>query len=338
MKIYSVAVASLAFLVLMQLLSKPFVSAREININTQQQPTELVEDNLNPSSMSWGGGELPREAATDIKDALVGTPVGRVVIDRNTFGGGIPELGPFPGTGVLITVWGSKIEGCFVEAFYQLAPAGTSVNMDSVTPTLLEIGVGGQAIELPPQQLTASRSFVRNYTYIRNNIRYGAQWGMTRNLFRMDATIANILANAPTGRVRGRLTLASGERIIFSIDEATVASWRQVYAFNPTCVSPQIAQSQQQLADRPLVNACRAYRNQAAQIAALNWLQSQVPQQLRAEFARRWRVSTQVNVRPVTLVEACSTYKNVRSQNVALDWLQGKLTAEALNSFIGQWQ
>jgi hypothetical protein len=217
---------------------------------SKQNTAQVLEDQLNPESMRWAGQGLPLNKAANIVDTLTSQPVGRVIIDRNAVtttaqgGAGIIDLFgssiPQPGRGMVVSVWGSKIEGCFVEVYLQQAPATGRLDQPAMTPTLLEMGVNGQVIQLPPQRNATPKFASREYTYVGpGNVQYRSIWYGNRTLFAIDANIANILASATAAETRARLTLANGETVLIRLEKTTAEGWKQAYGFNPNCQSPK---------------------------------------------------------------------------------------------------
>jgi hypothetical protein len=251
---------------------------------SKKDPPKVLEDQLNPENMNWAGEGLPLNKVANIVDTLTSQPVGTVIIDRNAvttsaqgapltpnlLGSSVPE----PGLGIAVSVWGSKIEGCFVEVYLQLAPANGRIDQQSLTPTLLEMGVNGQVIQLPARTNATPKFSNKAYTYYGPGMAmYRSIWYGNRTLFSIDATIVNILINAPAVETRARLTLATGETVLIRLDKRIAGGWKEAFAFNPTCRSTRAIQPQPALAASPLVNALNPYRNSPAQHPAVQgWL------------------------------------------------------------------
>ncbi|MFM2060445.1 MAG: hypothetical protein RLZZ507_115 [Cyanobacteriota bacterium] len=214
----------------------------------------IYEDELTTTrGLRWGAPGLPYNEAADIKDSLVDTVLGKVVPDRHGIGASSlglfgPFQGPQYGRLVFVSLWGSKIEGCFVEMIIQYSPSDGQANANEIVPKLLEVGIGSQAIALPPQANT-QKSFSQGYSYEieREKRKYivNSTWYMTRNTFALDSNIASILSNAPVKQTRARLTLANGETMIIPIGEGTVKKWKEAYSFNPYCTNLNQPQPQQ---------------------------------------------------------------------------------------------
>ncbi|WP_207714060.1 hypothetical protein [Scytonema sp. UIC 10036] len=244
----------------------------------QQAEASIEEDLLNTvSGFKWGGVKgWSYSKVVEIKDGLVGTVVGKVVLDRHgdekVSVGEVnnvldiplnfikrPFASPLPGRWVVVSLWGSKIDGCFSELIFQIAPSGNTTSeaiAPALVPKVLELGVNNQIIELVPQPTTKERSFSQNYTYTENKIERSSTWYMARNLFRIDSNIANILSNASGKEIRARITFANGESFIFPIGEKTVKRWKDAYSFNPSCTNlrqtqPVAEQPQQPIASAP---------------------------------------------------------------------------------------
>lgn len=210
----------------------------------------ITEDALNSGGgVRWGGRGWPFSELTAIEETLVGSPVGRIVLDRHGVGSGTSSFSwigsrfsaPDPGRTVFISAWGSKYEGCFVELIVQRAPVTPPLDASAVIPVQLDIGVNGQVI-----QLTANANdgdaFQNNYTYTNyedgESVEYSSTWYMGRQVFPLDATIAQLLGNAPAEEVRTRVTFANDTAEIYRIGDETVRRWQGAYSFNRNCQSP----------------------------------------------------------------------------------------------------
>jgi hypothetical protein len=243
----------------------------------KERKSAVFEDELNSAGgVKWGGPSLPFREAVDIKDSLVETPVGKITADRHSMGSRSLLFGPYafpnPGQMVFISLWGSKIEGCFAEIIVQIAPPNNiEFDAKSLIPTKLEVGAGGQQIELSPQSSTAPIIHEFSYTYYatRNglDIKVPAKWYMTRNLFAMDAEIVNLLSSVPAKESRARLTLSNGEKLLIPIQKETVAAWKSAYSFNPTCQNPEVVAHKQSLksSNNPLFLAFESYSGSSQQ-------------------------------------------------------------------------
>ncbi|ACK70084.1 conserved hypothetical protein [Gloeothece citriformis PCC 7424] len=190
---------------------------------------------------SWGGQNWPASKILQIKDSLVDAPVGRIVVDKHgeqECSGLIcfknPFLGPFPGRSVFISLWGSKVEGCFAEIILQQAPQ-RSLNIQNMIPTQLDIGVGDKIVSLPVQKETEPEGATINYQYTQNQTTYSSTWYTVRQYFVVDETAAKVLSNAPTEKLKARIRLNNKDSIIFPIGVETVKRWKQAYSFNPLC-------------------------------------------------------------------------------------------------------
>ena len=209
----------------------------------------IAEDSLNSGGgVRWGGRGWPFSELTAIEETLVGSTVGRIVLDRHGVGSGSSSFAwlasrfsaPDPGRTVFISAWGSKYEGCFVELIVQRAPITPPLESSAVIPVQLDIGVNGQVI-----QLTANASdgdaFQENYTYSNyedgESVEYSSTWYMGRQVFPIDANIAQILGDAPAEEVRTRVTFANDTAEIYKIGDETVRRWQGAYSFNRNCQS-----------------------------------------------------------------------------------------------------
>jgi hypothetical protein len=223
------------------LLSVNFNSA----IAQETSEASLAEDDLGTKSgVSWGGGDWPYSKTVEIKDSLVNAPVGKVVLDKHgiddSSGSWLykePFSSPEPGKSVFISLWGSKIEGCFTELIVQIAPK-QQMAPESIVPKLIELGINGQIVQITPQK-TGAKIGSFNYTYTENNRNYSATWYMSRHLFKMDGTIANILASAPSEEVKARVTFVNDDTTVIPIGKGTVERWKSAYSFNPSCKRPK---------------------------------------------------------------------------------------------------
>lgn len=210
----------------------------------------IYEDNLTTTQgLQWGGKKLPFKKTVDIRESLVDTPLGKVTADRHLVGNDLDgsifgrSRKPAPGRSAFISLWGSKIEGCFVEMIIQHAPAQGRVDPTAIVPTLLELGIGGQLVELPPQSASQPKVFSQDYTntsFFGNKTTSGT-WYMTRNIFVVDSGIASLLSQAPLKETRARLTLSNGSKILIPIDKKTVSNWKTAYSYNPACQDPNAA-------------------------------------------------------------------------------------------------
>jgi hypothetical protein len=337
----------------------PFLLA-SINLGEAIQPAfadkedgAIYEDKLTTGDgLRWGGPSLPYRKAVDIKDSLVNLTLGKVTADRSSEGGEGTKLsdllfGPYnsptQGRTVVISLWGSKLEGCFLEMVVQHVPMGDRIDTESIFPKLLEMGIGSQLIELPPQSSVKPKVFSQEYSYTVGSEAtkrlISGTWYMTRTLFLVDAGIADILRNAPPAEVRARLTMQNGSKILVPIKKETVASWKKAYSFNPTCQNPEIAARQRELANKPLLRAFNEYTGTPSQDAAFYWLEKQIQPVTLIEFAKRWRGETASGKRqPLRLANAGKFYKHLPNQDEALEWLQSQLTPTASSLFAKKWK
>jgi hypothetical protein len=216
--------------------------------------TELSEDKLNTDkSLSWGGQGLPFNDVVTVRDALVNSIVGKLVIDRHGeedkeqqtgLLGGLfnavairdPFAGPNPGRLTIVTLWGSKEEGCFVKAMVHNAPKNTSQNAQSFVPMRMEVGVGDRVIKLTPATKSVPKTASGTYTYtLSNNSKATAPYYFAENTFAINAKVADILRNAPASEAKVRLTFANGDTKVFPIGAPNVSRWRDTYGYNPNC-------------------------------------------------------------------------------------------------------
>ena len=211
----------------------------------------ICEDDLTTrTGLRWGGSrKLPFKRVVDIRECLVDTHLGKVTAGRHgkssfqiseIFG----QKQPFPGERYFISLWGSKIEGCFVEMVVQDAPVNGQINLPGIVPKFLDLGVGGELIQLPAQvSEDKTKVFQSDYVYTQYvsgaNRDYTSTWFMTRNLFAIDSQVLEFLRNAPEGEVRARLTFADDSSQLLKISQETVKSWDEAFGFNPTCEAPE---------------------------------------------------------------------------------------------------
>ena len=126
----------------------------------------------------------------------------------------------------------------------QDAPVNGEVDVKSIVATKLDLGIGGQPIQLPAEVSdSTTKSFRQDYTYVQfvsgANQTYSSSWYMTRNIFWIDSQVLTFLRNAPTGEVKARLTFADNSTQLFTIQPETVKSWDAAFGFNPTCQAPE---------------------------------------------------------------------------------------------------
>jgi len=206
----------------------------------------VSEDDLNTvNGVPWNGKNYAYSKVLDIKDSLVNTPVGRIVLDRHSQGGtDLFGSSPRPGRTVYISGWGSKIEGCFAELIIQYAPKD-NFDPSGIAPTVIEIGAGDKIVRLLPQNRPA-KIWTTNYTYEEStfdgtrtvSVTKNGTWYMGRQLFIVDAEQAEILSQTPNKKTNARITFNNGNTLIFPIGAGTVSRWKQAYGFNPTCQPP----------------------------------------------------------------------------------------------------
>lgn len=206
--------------------------------DSEALPTIAEDDLSTTGGLPWGGRNWTYSEPVEIQDGLVGTPVGKVVFDRHGVDKSNTSLlfkRPFsairPGKSVFITLWGSKIEGCFAEMIVQIAPK-EEIPPETITPTLLELGIGGQILQIQPQQDASFRSY--EYTYTEDKSERRAIWYMVRQLFPVDGAVAAVLSNAEPQDIKARVNFGDNSLIV-PLGEETVKSWKDAYAFNPSC-------------------------------------------------------------------------------------------------------
>jgi hypothetical protein len=213
---------------------------------------EISEDKLNTEkSLQWGGAGLPFNELVTVRDSLVNSTVGKLVIDRHGEDNGTEEntgilsglfnaltvrapfAGPNPGRMTIVTLWGSKEEGCFVKAMIHNAPK--SNGSESLVPVKMEVGVGTQVVKLTPVSKSLPKTANGTYTYTTDKIERTGQVYFTENTFAVNAKVADLLRNAPSGDAKIRLTFDNGDTKVFAVGQKNVAQWRESYAYNSTC-------------------------------------------------------------------------------------------------------
>ncbi|MFM5942438.1 MAG: hypothetical protein ACKO9G_03480, partial [Dolichospermum sp.] len=180
---------------------------------------------------------------------LVDAVLGKVVIDRHgegptnfssIFTGSGSFSSPFPGRFIVVSFWGSKIEGCFVKIVIQSSPKGGQVELKQLVPKTIQLGLNNQILELSRNEATKVRPFKGDYTYTDSEnakqINRSSTWYMTDTSFAIDGTAANLLKNAPKKEIRMRLVFENGDTRIVPIGKGTVEKWSETYGFNPACV------------------------------------------------------------------------------------------------------
>jgi len=214
--------------------------------------TVIEEDKLNTNKgIYWAGSGFPFSQVAIIKDTLVDAPLGKVVIDRHgegptdlssisLFTGTGPFSRPFPGRFVVVSLWGSKIEGCFVKMVIQSSPNDGQAEVKQLVPKTIQLGLNNQILELSRNESTKVRLFKGDYSYTvsRNGkeINSYSTWYMTDTSFAIDGTAANLLKNAPQKEIRMRLVFENGDTRIVPIGKGTVENWSETYGFNSACV------------------------------------------------------------------------------------------------------
>ncbi|MBD2363421.1 hypothetical protein H6G36_19870 [Anabaena minutissima FACHB-250] len=217
--------------------------------NSAIAQTTIDEDKLDSvNGMRWGGNGLPFDKVVDIKDALVNTPLGKVVIDRH---GEDPQgvlfkepfASPSPGKFVVVSLWGSKIEGCFVKLVVQSAPNDGKAELTEISPKMIELGIGEQILQLTRSPNMKVRGFQGNYTYTvyenKRNVQRSSTWYMSDTLFDISPDAANLLRTAPAKEIKARLTFDNGDTKIIPIGSSNVKRWQDSFGFNSSCTAPK---------------------------------------------------------------------------------------------------
>jgi hypothetical protein len=228
------------------------ISALTLSLSHQAlAKTEVTEDQLNTEkSLKWGGEGLPFNEVVTVRDALVNSVVGKLVIDRhgedigtsdnsgmlsglfNAMTIRAPFAGPRPGRMTIVTLWGSKEEGCFVKAMIHDAPRSGTTNF---VPVRMEVGIGTQVIKLTPVAKSTPSTASGSYTYNDGQVDRSGNVFFSANTFAVNAKVADLLRNAPAGDAKVRITSQSGDTKVFSIGAKNVAQWRDSYGYNANC-------------------------------------------------------------------------------------------------------
>jgi hypothetical protein len=239
-------------------LSTLIVLGLALTVNNQALAVvELSEDQLNTEkNLKWGGEGLPFNEVVTVRDALVNSIVGKLVIDRHGEDNGLtdnsgflsgflnaltvraPFAGPRPGRMTIVTLWGSKEEGCFVKALVHNSPRGSGENSENFVPTKMEVGLGTQVVKLSPVAKAEPKMASGRYTYTDDkSSERTASFYFTENTFAVNAKVADLLRNAPAGDAKIRITFAGGDTKIFPVGQKNVAQWRDSYGYNSSCQS-----------------------------------------------------------------------------------------------------
>jgi hypothetical protein len=233
-------------------LATAVISGLTLSLNHQAlAKTEVTEDQLNTEkSLRWGGEGLPFNEVVTVRDSLVNSVVGKLVIDRHGEDIGAadnsgllsglfnavairnPFIGPSPGRMTIVTMWGSKEEGCFVKAMIHDAPRSGGTNF---VPVRMEVGIGTQVIKLTPVSKSTPSTASGKYTYSDGQIERTSSMFFSANTFAVNAKVADLLRNAPAGNAKVRITSQSGDTKVFEIGAKNVAQWRDSYGYNANC-------------------------------------------------------------------------------------------------------
>lgn len=216
--------------------------------------TELPEEKLSTEkSLRWGAEGLPFDEVVNIRNSLINVPVGKIVIDRHGEDNGPEErtgllsgvfnavtirdpfAGPRPGRLTIVTLWGSKEDGCSVKAIVHNAPKGNGGSAQGFVPMQMEVGVGTKIVKLKPIVQSNPQIASGTYKYTENNREQTAPFYFADNTFAIDAKVAELFRNAPPGDARVRITFNNGQTKIFPIGSKNVARWRDAYSYNKTC-------------------------------------------------------------------------------------------------------
>ena len=221
-------------------------------LSNEVKTVNLQEDALTTiRGLPWAAPKWPYNRVVNI-EKFGGEIVGRAVLDRHGEQAPIDNVlikDPFgefyglkPVSLVFVSQWGSKQAGCYAEMLVQVAPpppANLSAEdaLQLLVPTLIEVAVGnGRVVELKPQKVQP-KVFQGEYTYQdnRNQQRYRSNWYMARNIFAVNASQAEMLRTAQSGKATLRVSFGDGNAYQFPIGKGTVSLWKEVYDYNPTC-------------------------------------------------------------------------------------------------------
>ena len=232
------------------LLSKPlllmlgFISLGLFQLTPPRVTAQIVEETLDKDELEidenlpWGIKKWPYSKVVEVQD-LAKSAYGRIVIDRYGIDESIsPIKQPFsrikPGKLVFASIWGSSLDGCYVETIIQAAPKN-DIEPEATLPTLLEVGIDGEIIELVPRVANTEIISYR-YNYLDgNSSQQNGVWHMNHRIFDIDSAQANKLMNAPIEDMKARFHFGSSKTIAFTIGADTVERWQDVYSFNSSC-------------------------------------------------------------------------------------------------------
>lgn len=236
------------------LLSTLLITGLVLNTTKPATAGEISEEKLNTErSLKWGGEGLPLDDVLTVRDPLVNSIVGKVTIDRHGEDNSTEEntgflsnifnaitirdpSTPKPGRMAIVTLWGSKEEGCFVTASIHNAPKNND-SANDIVPVKMEIGLGTQVVKLTPVPRSTPKTASGNYTYNDGKNEMSATRYFSENTFAINGKVADLFRNAPKGNARVRITFANGSTKIFPIGEKNVARWKEIYSYNPTCTA-----------------------------------------------------------------------------------------------------
>ncbi len=232
------------------LISKPFlftvavIGSIFMQFTTQSSTAQVAEETLEKddlaidSSLPWGVKRWPYSKVIEVLD-LAESVYGRIVIDRYGIDeSDAPIKQPFsrtkPGKLVFASLWGSDLDGCYVETIVQAAPKN-NIEPEATLPTLLELAIDGQIIELIPR-ITNPEIISYRYSYLDGkNAQQRGVWHMNHRIFNIDSAQASRLINAPVEDIKARFYFGSTKTIAFTIGADTVERWQDVYSFNTSC-------------------------------------------------------------------------------------------------------
>jgi hypothetical protein len=86
-----------------------------------------------------------------------------------------------------------------------------------------------------------------------------------------------------------------------------------------------------------LVDAARFFKKQPHQIAAWNWLQTQIPAATLNAFSSKYR-NGETATYPFTMLNMATYFKSLPTQVSALSYLQGQLSATVISQFASKYR
>lgn len=233
--------------ILIFLLTFPFLGSLSLALDTKDNEDKtktIPQDSLDSQYVEWGGAsEWEYSEVLEITDSLVDSLLGGIVIDRHGEEASCdllcvsaPFSSPRPNKRVIISLWGSNVDGCFVEVVTQWGQ-----QMEGGIPEVLEVGAGNDTVVKLTANAEASKVWEEipyKYSVYENEREYTREgiWRMTRTFFPVDQQTAKLLTEAPNEETKARLTYKDGETQLFPIGDGTVKAWEKTFNnYNPNC-------------------------------------------------------------------------------------------------------